>query len=53
VRGQSHLRVGHSSHGGDCLLATIRDFDTRVDDRTEQAWRRVVQQAIDFMTARY
>jgi hemoglobin-like flavoprotein len=37
----------------DCLLATIRDFDSRADDRTERAWRRVVQQAIDFMTARY
>jgi hemoglobin-like flavoprotein len=52
---RSHLDIKPEMYGlwRDCLLATIRDFDTRVDDRTEQAWRRVVQQAIDFMTARY
>lgn len=37
----------------DCLLETIREFDPKVDSRTEAAWRRVVQQAIDFMVAHY
>lgn len=35
------------------LLETVREFDPRADDRTREAWRRVVQQAIEFMTARY
>lgn len=37
----------------DCLLKTVRESDPGADDRTEAAWRRVVQQAIDFMVARY
>jgi len=35
------------------LVDTVRDFDPRADARTEQAWRKVVQQATEFMTARY
>jgi hemoglobin-like flavoprotein len=37
----------------ECLLETIREFDPRCDAMTEAAWRRLVQQAIDFMVARY
>jgi hemoglobin-like flavoprotein len=37
----------------ECLLETIRDFDPRADDRTREAWRRIVQEATEFMTARY
>lgn len=50
-----HLDIKPELYGlwTDSLLATVRDFDGRADERTEQAWRRVVQQAIDFMTARY
>ena len=37
----------------DCLLDTIRDFDPDVDASIEAAWRRTMQQGIDFMIARY
>ena len=37
----------------ECLLETVREFDSKADQRTEAAWRSVVQQAIDFMVARY
>ena len=37
----------------DSLLATIREFDPKLDDETEAAWRRVMTKGIDFMTARY
>lgn len=35
------------------LLETVREFDPRADDRTREAWRRIVQEATEFMTARY
>jgi hemoglobin-like flavoprotein len=37
----------------ECLLETIRDFDPKVDGAIEAAWRRTMQQGIDFMIARY
>lgn len=37
----------------ECLLKTVRECDPGADDLTEAAWGRVVQQAIDFMIARY
>lgn len=37
----------------DCLLETVREYDPDFDERTETAWRKVVQEAIDFMVARY
>lgn len=50
-----HLDIKPEMYGlwKESLLDTVRDFDPRADARTEQAWRTVVQQAIDFMTARY
>ena len=37
----------------ECLIETIPEFDPKFDARTEQAWRNVVQEAIDYMVARY
>ena len=37
----------------ECLLETIRDFDPEADAAIEAAWRRTMQQGIDFMIARY
>jgi hemoglobin-like flavoprotein len=37
----------------ECLMETIREFDPEVDSATESAWRRIMQQGIDFMIARY
>jgi hemoglobin-like flavoprotein len=37
----------------ECLLETIRDFDPEADADIEAAWRRTMQQGIDFMIARY
>lgn len=37
----------------ECLLKTVRESDPGADAPTEAAWGRVVQQAIDFMVARY
>jgi hemoglobin-like flavoprotein len=37
----------------ECLIETIREFDPEFDSVTESAWRRIMQQGIDFMIARY
>lgn len=37
----------------ECLIDTIREFDPEIDDATESAWRRIMQQGINFMIARY
>jgi hemoglobin-like flavoprotein len=37
----------------ECLIETIREFDPGIDSDTESAWRRIMQQGIDFMIARY
>lgn len=37
----------------ECLIETIRDFDADFDAETEDAWRRIMRQGIDFMIARY
>jgi hemoglobin-like flavoprotein len=37
----------------ECLIETIREFDPEIDSATESAWRRIMQQGIDFMIARY
>lgn len=37
----------------ECLIETIREFDPELDGATESAWRRIMQQGIDFMITRY
>lgn len=37
----------------ECLIETIHEFDPGIDSVTETAWRRIMQQGIDFMIARY
>lgn len=37
----------------DSLLATVHELDPGADERTIAAWRNVVQEAVDFMVARY
>lgn len=47
------IRPGMYEQWRDSLMATVREFDPAADARTEAAWRNVVQEAIDFMVARY
>lgn len=37
----------------DSMLETVIEFDTACTPATEAAWRRVIQQGIDFMVSRY
>ncbi len=37
----------------DCLIETVREFDTRADGNTVRAWRRVMDKGIAFMAERY
>lgn len=37
----------------ECLIETVREFDSAADSDVERAWRNVVQEAIEFMVARY
>lgn len=35
------------------LLATVREYDPKCDDETEDAWRKVLTVGIDYMKAAY
>lgn len=37
----------------DCLIQTVREFDPRFNEETEQAWRDVMGRMIRFMISRY
>ena len=36
-----------------CMLKAVKEHDRLFDDKTEQAWRRVLQHGIEFIKARY
>ena len=37
----------------DCLLETVRQFDSNFSDQVATAWRTVFSKGIEFMTSRY
>ena len=37
----------------DCLIATVKEFDSDFDPNVERAWRQVLAHGIEFMKSRY
>ncbi|MBI1311703.1 hypothetical protein GC176_10455 [bacterium] len=50
-----HLNIGASLYAfwKQALLATVRDFDSEIDEETERAWETILDHAIAHMIRSY